>query len=385
MALPIGRQGTIYLKKEGDYGAAEALTTAEALRHIEVAFGFNPFNRVTSPEKKQTPGPVNRFDRKKTAELGSLVGLLRPSGTLNTLAEVDPILEAAFGSITNRSVDTTVASAPTTTSCTVAAAGALAVGDAVLLTVTGETAPAGPFVRILTAVSTDDLTWAPALPGAQTAGDAVKGGITYKLTTDLAISLTIAHYIGALQKRALLGCGVDSLALAFDANEEPRFTAAGPAAQQLTGTTANKPATFTSVGGNPPSGLTGQLLIDATVYLFKAMEVALTNGLMLRNQEYGVNAPSELYRQGRREITFSLETFGETEATLYDKAEAGTNVVVLNQTGFTEGNIVAVYAPRVEFTVPEQDDPDEETNWSFTGLALESVDGQNDELTLALC
>lgn len=381
MTIPIGRKGQVFLKKEAAYGDEETITATDALRHIEIAFGFNPYNRITSPEKKQSPGPVNRFDRKKTAELGNLVALMRPSGVLGTVPEIDPLLEAALGSITNRVADdTTLTATPTVTTGTVAAAGTLAKGDAILI---GTSHADSPFVRILTDVSGDDLTWAPALPAAPIAADTVKGGITYKLTTDLAISLTIAHYVGAL-KRELLGVGIDQLTIAIDANEEPRITAAGPAAEQLSGTTQAQPASFTSVGGNPPSGLVGELLIDDVTYLFKTLEVALTNALLVRNQEYGVNTPTEVYRQGRREITLSLEAFAETEATLYDKAEAGSNVTLLKQTGRTEGNIVALYCPRVEFTVPEQDDPDEEINWSFTGVALESADGENDEFSIAI-
>lgn len=382
MTIPVGRKGQTYLKKESVYGTAESLAAANALRHVEIGFGFDPFARTTSPEKKQSPGPATRFDRKKTAELASLDVLLRPSGVLNTLPECDPLLEAALGSLANETLATTVEAAPspTVSGATVASAGTLVEGDAVLITVTGEN---GPYVRILTDVTGAALTWSPDLPAAPTSGDALKGGITYKLTTDLAVSLTIAHYVGSL-KRALLGCGLDSLTFTLDANEEPRITAAGPAAEQITAAVAAKPAAFTTVGGNPPSGLVGELYIDGVAYLFKTMEVALTNALVVRNQEYGVNAGTEVYRQGRREITFGLEAFAETEASLYDKAEAGSNVTLLKQTGKTEGNIVAIYAPRVEFKVPDQDDPDEEVNWSFSGLALETADGENDELTIAL-
>jgi hypothetical protein len=382
MALEIGRKGQVYLKKEAAYGTEEALAAANALRHLNIGFGFDPFNRVTSPEKKQSPGPANRFDRRKSAELATLVALLRPSGALNTLPEIDPILEAAFGTKTNVTLSTTVSASPSPTAggCTVADAGSLAAGDAVLITVTGKS---GPYVRILTDVTVNALTWAPDLPAAPTSGDAVKGGVTYQLTTDLAVSLTIAHYLTTF-KRELLGAGIDSLAMAFDANEEPRATASGPAANQLTGTTQSEPASFTAVGGNPPSGLVGELYIGNTAYLFKRLEATISNGLAVRNQEYGVSTATEIYRQGRREISLTLEAFAETEATLYDLAEAGTNTILLKQSGKTEGNIVAVYAPKVEFKVPDTDDPEEEVNWSFAGMALESVDGANDELSLAL-
>lgn len=383
MALKLGRQGQVFLVKESGYGAEECLSSSHALRHIEIGFAADPFNRVTSPEKKQSPGPATRFDRKKTAELSTLVALLRPSGTLNTLPEGDPIYEAAFGDVTNVSLATTVeaAPAPAVTGATVASAGNLVAGDAVLIGIAGH--PRTPFVRVLTDVTGAALTWAPALPSAPSAGDAVKGGITYKLTTDLAISLCIGHYLTAF-RRELLGAGINELALAFDGNEEPRLTASGPASSQLTGTAQDAPASFTTVGGNPPSGLIGELQIGSEIYKFKNMEVTMSNGLAVRNQEYGVNAPSELYRSGRREIGLSLESFAETEGPLYDLAEAGTNVVVMKQTGKTEGNIIGIFAPKVEFKVPETDDPDEETSWSFSGTALESADGENDELTLAL-
>jgi hypothetical protein len=381
MTIPIGRKGQLYVVKEGTYGYEECIAASNAVRHIEIGFTANPFNRVTSPEKKVSPGPVNRFDRKKTAELGTLSALLRPSGTLNTLPELDPVLEAGFGDVENVTLATTVSSSPTTTGATVADAGTLAAGDAVLIAVTGHAD--SPFVRVLTDVTGAALTWAPALPVAPSVGDAIKGGITYKLTTDLAISLCMAHYLADF-KRELLGAGINELAMTFDANEEPRVTASGPAKEQLTGTTQGQPSAFTAVGGNPPSGLIGELVIDGAAYLFKSLEVSIGNGLQIRNQEYGVNGGTEIYRQGRREITLSLEVFAETESTLYDLAEAGTNVSLLKQTGRTEGNIVAIYAPIVEFKVPETDDPEEEVSWSFEGLALESADGANDELTLAI-
>lgn len=383
MPLPIAREGQVYLKKEAVYGTEETLAATNALRHMENQFGFDPFNRVTSPEKKQSPGPANRFDRKKSAELASLLTHLRPGGALNTLPELDPVLEAAFGAKTNVTLSTTVASSPTTTGATVASAGTLVKGDAVLLTVTGQS---GPFVRILTNVAGAALTWAPALPGAQTVGDAVKGGITYKLTTDLAISLTIAHYLANGRHRELLGAGINQLTLAFDPNEEPRATASGPAKEQLSKSNVQtQPGDFTSVGAasGPPSGITGELFSNGTLYKFITGEVSIANGLELRNQEYGVNAATEIYRKDRREISLSLEAFVGDDA-LYDLAEAGTNASFLKQTGKTEGNIVAVYAPKVEWKVPDQDDPDEEPKWSFTGMALETADKQNDELTLAM-
>ena len=213
--------------------------------------------------------------------------------------------------------------------------------------------------------------------------DTVKGSVTYKLTTALAKSLTIAHYLANF-KRELLGAAVDAFGLDFDANEEPRFKCSGPAKDQLTGTTQAEPSAFTTVGGNPPSGLVGNLRVDATTYLFKKLSIDVKNGLKNRADEYNANKSTEVYRAGRREISGMLEVFAETEATVYDLAEAGTNSALFLQTGVTEGLIVAVRMPTVEWKVADQDDGDEALSWSFKFTALESADAQNDELFLAL-
>ena len=381
MAIPQGRTGKLYLKKEASYGLEEALASANAMRHINVGFTHNPFQRVNSPEKNPTPGVFTRFDRKPATMLETLVALLRPSGVLNTLPEIDPILEVAFGAKTNVTLATTVSSGPTTTGATVASAGTLAVGDAVRLEVTGQAN--SPYVRILTAVAGAALTWAPALPAAQTVGDDVHGGLTYKLTTPLALSLTIAHYLTGF-KRELLGCGLDSFALALDANAEPQVTVSGPAKDQLTGTAQAAPAAFTTVGGNPPSGIIGETWINSTLYLMKSLNVSFTNSLNARNTEYGVRLPTELNRNGLREISVSLEAWAETEATLYDLTEAGSFSSVLTQTGRTGGSIVTVWMPKVDFSVPSQTDEDGEIGWGFQGQALESVLGSNDELKVCI-
>jgi len=196
-------------------------------------------------------------------------------------------------------------------------------------------------------------------------------------------ALTIAHYLTGF-KRELLGCGLDSFALALDANAEPQVTVSGPAKDQLTGTAQAAPAAFTTVGGNPPSGIIGETWINSTLYLMKSLNVSFTNSLNARNTEYGVRLPTELNRNGLREISVSLEAWAETEATLYDLTEAGSFSSVLTQTGRTGGSIVTVWMPKVDFSVPSQTDEDGEIGWGFQGQALESVLGSNDELKVCI-
>ena len=401
MSLNVGRRGRLYVVQEagslGGNGAgygqvqdgASASNTlsaaARALRHVDFRFAYDPFDRVNSDEKKTSPGQVATFDRRAKATLNSLVALLRPSGTLNTTPECDPVLLAAFGAKTNVTLSTTIASGAAIGGCTLTSGAGLAVGDVLQIVVSAKL-----YARFITAVDTGTgvVTWAPNLPSAPAGGAVVKAGITYKLTTDLAISLAMLHCLPGF-RRECRGIGLDKFSLAMDANLDPRFTVSGPAQKQLNDATAvADPATFTTVGGNPPSGIIGECYIANVLYLMKKASVEITNSLSVRNEEVGANTDSgeasEVYRSGRRSVDVALDAFVETAATLHDFAVAGTTKSFFKQNGRTNGNIVAVYCPKVYWRPPETDSPEGPSNWSFKGTALESADSMNDEAILGI-
>jgi hypothetical protein len=387
-APPQGSKGRLFVKKESSYGVDPTLAATNAIRFIEAAIQWRPFNRVNSPEHKGTPGVHARLDRKSTGVGEIRQCFIRPSQTLQTLPEADPIFEAAFGQVTNRTdADGAFTGTPTTTTGTTDTVGSLAVGDCVIINSTNG-ANVGNYVRKLTGVSGSNLTWDPALPAAPVATDTVKGCITYTPTDDLAISLYLAHKLtNATQDRVLEGWGIDRWRAIFDQNAEPMFNCSGPAKRQITTGHADFPtipSSQTLVGtGNPPYGGTGNVFIDGTLYKVKHLEVELQNSLVTRNNEIGEATPTEVYRNGKRLVSVQIEAWADTPATLYDKTELGSFVSMIHQAGTTEGNIVAVYCPRVDFEVPDQDDPENEVSWSFTGAALESAVDAGDELTLA--
>lgn len=400
MSLKIGRKGRLYLVEEagsaggngagygqvqdGSSGSNILSAGARAMRHIDFKFTYDPFGRVNSTEKKTSPGQVVQFDRRSAANLDTLAALLRPSGVLNTLPECSPVLKAAFGSVRNTTLSTTVNdAAATTTGATLTSVVGLEVGDPLLFIVGGK-----KYVRFVTAIAGSDVTWAPALPAAPADTSAVKAGIVYRLTTDLALSLAMLHCLDSF-RRECRGIGIDKLSLTFDANSEMQFSASGPAQKQLTdGDAVADPATFTQVGGNPPSGIVGNTYIGDTVCLMKKAQFDLTNSLAVRNEELGSNGDSgvasDIYRAGRRSVSLSLDTFAEDVAVLHDFAMDGTHKSFFTQVGRTEGNIVALYLPIVDWKVPDTDSPEGPTNWSFKGTALESADEANDEVMLAL-
>lgn len=379
--LRSGRVGQLYIAAESPYGTPPTLLATHAFRHLSFKPSFNPFNRVNSPAKKQSPGIVARFDRFGSAG-ASIEAMLQPSGTLNTLAEADPIFELGMGAKSNITLATTVSAAPspTTTVFSVAAATGLAVGQAILVVAGGV-----KYVRWITNIATLALTVTPALPVAPSSGAAVKGCCTYKLASALATSLCLAHYpsTDTVLSKIIKGAVVEQIGLSFTQNEEARLTASFKAKTQTIAPT--KPASFTTVGTqNPPSGLTGELYIGAAAYKFRKLDLEINTGVMLREDVYGESSPSGILMTGRRSVTLGIDALKADEAVIYDQAESGTRVAVHKQTGFTEGNIIALYAPLVDFSVPDEDDGDDVPVWPFKGICCESADAANDEVSIAM-
>lgn len=387
--VQIGRIGQLYAKKEAAFGTVPALAASNAVRHKSITFpGSDVKNKRAIVEKQQSPFTLStQMTDGRTTGAFNLQAILRPSGTINTLPELDPFLECGFGAKINTALATTVnAGTGAVGGATLASGAGLAVGGALLIT-----CPDGKKrIRVITAVNTGSgvTTWAPNLPAPPADGAAVKAALVYKFTAQNLLSLSIAHYFkntdgSAGLSRCLSGAVVDKLQLNFDANDDPMITASGPGKLLDAATAPAQPGGFTMVGSQPPSGITGELVVANTVTKFMKAGFDLSNALALRADSYGYGSAEESYRRGRADIGVDLQLRAETQ-TLYDLAVAGTNAGIFVQTGYTEGNIIAVRAANVLFTVPDTDDPDEEVNFPFKGKALETTDGALDALTVIL-
>lgn len=115
----LGRTGQVYGAAEASYGAAASLAATNAIRHQELSFHFSPYNPVPSKERHLTPGLRAQLKRRQTATW-KLKGLMYPSGTLNTVPEMDVLLKNCLGAVANTTLAATVSAspAPTTTGAT---------------------------------------------------------------------------------------------------------------------------------------------------------------------------------------------------------------------------------------------------------------------------
>lgn len=380
----LGRLGRTLVAEEATYGVTPALLATMAMRHLDVGLTWNPKARVNSEEKRGTVGIASRFDRRESAGFDVREAYLRPSGTIGTIPESHLLLKHGFGTAVVGTLNTTATGVGGTTSTfPLTSVVGLTAGEwvSVRRAANGNKVEA----RRVTAIAGSDVTVSPALGGVPAAGDTVKAGVTYKLANLPTNALSILHYLTDL-KRAVRGNVVDQLSLQFNNNEEVKFSASGPGKDQMP--RADVPAIpgFTTVGSqNPPSGLAGGAIINGVAYPILSLDLQLANNFVLQNEDYGTSNAVGFYRDGFREVTFSLEARVNDNFTVLALAELVSSFELFLQTGVTEGNVVAIAAPEAEFEqVPDIDDPNGALTYSFAGVMTEASTNGNDEASLGL-
>jgi hypothetical protein len=376
MAYQIGRFGRIFAAKQTTFGVAPTLAATDAIRHITAQLNVSN-NRIESAERNLHPSVLNKWVRRKTATF-SVGGIFYPSGTIAVLPDHTDFLECGLGAVANPTpLATTIASGPTTTGATLASGAGLAVGQGILINVTTGSPVTGRVVRVLASVAGAVVTWSPALSLAPAVGDSVKSCITYSPTTAIPNALTIAHYLTDISKEGT-GAVIEQLTIGFDANDEVRWSASGPMKDRLTAAQA-QPGAFTTVGTTPPSGLVGGLRINTVAVEFLKLDITIANTMEMDNFQFGTSSAVGYFRKNKRKVMATITAILSDNTTLMAAAENATdNNVLLAQCGQTEGNIIAVYGPNLDFDVPDMPDGEETLELSFTGQ-MKGVAG-NDEV-----
>jgi hypothetical protein len=385
----IGRTGQRYVKTEGqaNYGVSPTLGATDAVRVLEIDLAYNPNQRTNAMDRNLTPGVRRRQSHKTVAGFNLKRMAMWPSGTLGTPPESDVLLTNALGAkqaIAPLSTTVTAGTVPSTTQMTLAAVTGLVANRS---WVEINIASLGiNCVRFVTAIATNLITVAPPLPTAPATSDTVKSGVDYYPATNPASAFTVADYltVGAGSSpqtfsREVNGCIVESMGFTFDPNNEPEMSFAGPGKTQPDSAQA-QPGAFTTVGTVIPPGTEGSLRIGSTAVPFLKASIQLTNGMKLRNTEYGSKSATGFWRAGRRSVVVSIDMYAEDRTVVYDNAISAAGLSALFQLGTTEGKQWGLYLPKMEFDVPSTPDPESEIIWTMKAVALET--NGNDELYL---
>lgn len=365
-----------------DSTVVSGLAATDAFLHRQLRCGPGRWNRVPNPGRRSTPDVASMLDRRMSTEWNLSTGW-EPSGTLGTASDLQDILTALFGTKvaagSGTGVTTTVSASPTptTTGFTVASATGLAVGDIIVVTM-----PLGhrEATRIKTIVSSA-LT-VDALSAAPASGAAVVAGVTYKLATQSTVqSLGLAKKDTTNSTyEGVGGAVVNEGQCVFDGNEEAQWTFSGPAARYyVSGLTLPGSQTL---AGAPLGGISaGNVYLDGTAFTVLRAALRVTNNWGLRLGELGQAYATGAFRAGKRSVGLDLTYFFDSTP-LRDLAMAKTASTVRALIGNTNGRMLAIVAPQVEWEIEDVPAGDSgPKNASASGVCV--APSGNDEVFVA--
>jgi hypothetical protein len=381
----------------------------EIFVQLESVFGTSPGALAgTDAMKVRTQHPftrnVARYDRDKdqgnqasvlSTQKGkessafSIASDLIPSGNAATptAPDIDPLLEAHFGSKHTATAHTTLAAGSTSTVLNFAAGGVAAsgtqVGDIIVVDVS---AAFGLEARQVTVIATDAVTVDRALSAAPASGRAVYTGTTYKLLASALKTVHIWQFLdGDNFRHKVGGASVKTMAISCDFSSETpvaEVTFTGEGKQVETATTA-RPTSVTA--GEPLLPAEAKVWIGASgVICVTSVGVDSDNGLELRMNESCSLFPTGQKRTGNggnfnitQSISLLLQTAYEG---YYDVADDLTAYDVIVQLGVSPGKIVAWRTPKWILDA-NPGDQDGEVKLDLTGRAY-ALTTVNTELTL---
>jgi hypothetical protein len=352
MTIETGALEQCYIKQETAYNVtpADALAGSDGVRHLELSIESKK-NREPSPEKRGTPDVSQMLPRRQSTNWDLSSIMWEPSGTIGTISNVGKLLTGGFGSSHTANLVTTIASGASATGATLTSGTGLAVGDIVVVTM-----PAGhrEITRLKT-VAGAVVTW-DALSVSPSVSAAVISGLTYLLTNNITHSFAIYKYYNAGNfKQAAYGSVVNRIQARFHGMGEVMLGLNGPSANYADttfGTVQAKPGTHVTVGA-PASGLVGNFYVDGNSFLVISAEATIENNIELRNKELGTAFATGIAGRADLRVVRVQVTFYMEDTRLFTMGNAASTTGVLRcVVGDTNGSIVGMVCPKVEFERP---------------------------------
>lgn len=387
MTIENGLLEQAYVDEEASYNptSVAALAAGDGIRHLELTL-TKKNNSEVSPEKRGTPDASQSLPRRITQGFDLSSIMWEPSGTLGTPSNVSKLIDGGMGAMHTiaTGLDTTVnaAPAPTTSSATLISATGLAVGDLMVFTV--GTGARREVTKILTlvglAVTFYPLTAAPDSPGQATAG------ITFSFTNNITKSYAIYKYYNAGGfAQATYGSVVTRIQAIFDGTREVGLSIQGPAGRYADtspggGTVQAKPGSHTTIGA-PASGMVGNFNVGNAAFPVISVTLTIENAIELRNKELGTSTATGIAgRTAIRNVTATI-TFYLENLLLLGMAHTKTTGVLRLLISQTNGQMIGVVLPKVEFEVPDIGNEIGPKEVTIEGMGY-AVSG-NDAVTLA--
>jgi hypothetical protein len=309
--------------------------------------------------KDHTRGHASVLTTHKGREFSkwSIAADLIPSGngTTITAPDIDPFLEAHFGTKHAATAHTTTGTGSTGTTLELAtgggAASGVAIGDLIAVSVNSTY---GYEVRRVTGVSTDTVTIDRALSADPASGRTVKLGVTYKVLSSALKSLHLWEFMdGDNVRQKAGGCVVQNFNLDVNFGQQQPVvgvTIDGVGTQKVAQTGTSRPTPSTA--GVPLIPTEGKCWIGAALLRVTNYSLKSNTGLDVHQGDSSSLYPTRVKRtagdETRSNIMQTLGLILETGTIegYYDAEAALTAYSTIMQFDVTPGVIVAIACPK---------------------------------------
>ena len=376
----------LYVALESVYGEIASITEANRIPTVKLGARqvLDKPGRRDKTGSRTFVGLPNRVRRNTSYRLNSFMTTWSGTGQPSH----GPLFHAVMGATPLSWAGGTVASVTGLTQITFSTPHGLSVGQGVVFS--GE-------VRFVTGLpsTTAIVINAPFSTGVSN-GSTLQGTVTYRLDTDLP-SVSIFDYWdpSTAVQRILQGAALDTLRVKVNGDFH-EFEFGGPARDILDSATFESgQGALTQFPAEPAQisfdysivpGHLGQVWMGATpvrFYTITEAEIALDNGIDLRNKEFGSDF-AQCIAGGERSVRVELKLFGQDDAQtkeLYQAARQRSPIELMFQLGEQRGQLFGVYMPAMVPEVPEFDDSSSRLEWKFSNSRAQGR--VNDELYIA--
>lgn len=194
MSYETGYDQLAFFAPESGYGAAADPAGNLAARFSTLEANVNE-SRLTRQDRRPGSRSVETRVRGRREIEVSLKADDCPNGAAGAAPDLDALLATTY--VKQQQALACVIDAepaPTTSGCTISAAGAVSVGDLIGIDAADEQGDVTTFAVLVTEKNDDAISWTPTLPNAPAAGATVRARIRYGLSGDNQASVTGYKY-----------------------------------------------------------------------------------------------------------------------------------------------------------------------------------------------
>jgi hypothetical protein len=369
-----GWQEEVFAAAEASYGVPAFPTGSDAFRAISTDFPFDQPRRYREDKQSSGRDYISRITGRKEGRFSVLKNVI-PSGTPGTYPDAHLLWKSAFGSAASGNGSCVYSllesTNPSLTILRVAGPMSEAIYGAVVDEVRVTTGGGQNAQALFSGFYKDRIVAGTSSLAANVA----TGGVTLTLGSGEADK----YSPGA---RVVIGGSENAMLSSVNATDSQLVLSSGVAAGHPTGASVTPYKPTASTSGQPIYGISGGVLLGGSAVKVISSQIALSNRLRLRNDEYGSDSASGVVHPDRRIVTFQHQVhLGADQLVYVRRSERFAAQPMTHTIGGNTGSRVGISIPHAEFDIISPQIPEtEEAVLTVKGVGLGS--GGNDPISI---